>query len=147
MYLFKTTSIKKFIMKLVFVVITIAPTFAMAGTQTSLEAPEKGTGIWANSIGTFGQLKGTNISVYLVDEKDFKLYQKTKQFNFKPKGVPPLYFDNIKPGHYYLGFEIIIDKNVIKPESYQATSPFLSQGVRLVLEKEMGSSLLLTHVR
>lgn len=135
MCLFKELSIKKFIVKLVFVVIITTFTFAFAGTHASLDVPQKGTGIWVNSIGSFGQLKGTNISVYLVDEKDFKLYQKTKQLNFKPKGVPPLYFDDIDPGHYYIGFEIIIDKNVIKPESYQVTSPFPTQGVRLVPEK------------
>ncbi|MDY6843965.1 MAG: hypothetical protein SVW57_07740 [Thermodesulfobacteriota bacterium] len=122
-------------MKLISIIIAASLTFIMSGTLSSSGIHKKGIEIRVHAIGSFGQLRDTDTHVYLVTEKDFKSYQETKQFDLKPKGIPPLTFKNIKPGLYYVGVEIIIDKNVIKPELYHVTSPFPSQSIRLVPEK------------
>lgn len=108
---------------------------AEADGQTSSKVREDRMGIWADSAGSFGKLKGTNINVYLATADDFSRYQKTKQFEMKPVGLVPLFLDHVRPGRHYVGFEMIMDKNIIKPESYRVTSPFPSQGIRIKPEK------------
>lgn len=103
--------------------------------------PDAGTGIWAQAIGDFGQLKKTEISIYVLDERSFEKYCKTKNYKIEPKGTSPLLIKNLDIGNYYIGFEIIIDKKIVKPEKYKVDSPIPSQGMRLVPENYFANDL------
>jgi len=80
--------------------------------------PSKGSGVWVTVIGRYGQAQDSDITVYVLTDKEIALYDK-KELPLRPAGKAPLMLRHLKPGRYYVGIQQQLDPSFIRPKLFR----------------------------
>lgn len=112
---------------LILLILITANTVVMADIKSPTSPPNSGQGIWVNVIGNHAILNNTGIGVYLLTKDEYDSYRNDpNKYILQNRGTIPLNFENISPGEYFVGIEIIMDKK--KTKNKDISGPFASAG-------------------